>query len=369
MSAYRMDLYKSCHFSYFMRFGLEAQPRKPAGFAAPEYGTFVHYVLEHVLKQMDVDGGLGPAQKDLLVQLTDQAVEQYVREKLGGLDQQSERFRYLFHRLRRSVLAVVENMVEELAASQFRPCSFELGFGAGKPAAPIEFTANGVTIRVTGFVDRVDGWVHNGRLYLRVVDYKTGRKSFDWSDIYHGLGLQMLLYLFALEKNGETLYNQPVESAGVLYLPARDAVLKGSRTMSDEAWRAMMDKQLKRSGLVLDQREVVNAMEVQSEGGYRFLPLKISNSTGTVSGEALVSLQRLGRLGEHVQRVLRAISQEIAAGNITADPFWRGEEKNACRFCDYAAACHFEEGRGGDCRRWMGSMKSNEFWQKLEEGI
>ena len=369
MSASRMDLYNSCHFSYFMRFGLEAQPRKPAGFAAPEYGTFVHYVLEHVLKQMDVDGGLGPAQTDLLVQLTDQAVEQYVREKLGGLDQQSERFRYLFHRLRRSVLAVVENMVEELAASQFRPCSFELGFGAGKPAAPIEFTANGVTIRVTGFVDRVDGWVHNGRLYLRVVDYKTGRKSFDWSDIYHGLGLQMLLYLFALEKNGETLYNQPVESAGVLYLPARDAVLKGSRTMSDEAWRAMMDKQLKRSGLVLDQREVVNAMEAPANGSYRFLPLKISKSTGTVSGEALVSLQRLGRLGEHVQRVLRAISQEIAAGNITADPFWRGEEKNACRFCDYAAACHFEEGRGGDCRRWMGSMKSNEFWQKLEEGI
>ena len=50
MSASRMDKYKSCHFSYFMRYGLQAEPRKPAGFTAPEYGTFVHYVLEHVLR-------------------------------------------------------------------------------------------------------------------------------------------------------------------------------------------------------------------------------------------------------------------------------------------------------------------------------
>ncbi|MFQ9918141.1 MAG: PD-(D/E)XK nuclease family protein [Flavonifractor plautii] len=49
MSASRMDKYKSCHFSYFMQYGLKAEPRRAAGFQAPEYGTFVHYVLEHVL--------------------------------------------------------------------------------------------------------------------------------------------------------------------------------------------------------------------------------------------------------------------------------------------------------------------------------
>ena len=58
--------------------------------------------------------------------------------------------------------------------------------------------------------------------------------------------------------------------------------------------------------------------------------------------------------------------QELAAGNITADPYWRGPEKNACRFCDYAAACHFEEGRGGDCRRWLPSVTTKEFWERVE---
>ena len=378
MSASRMDKYKSCHFSYFMRYGLRAEPRKPAGFTAPEYGTFVHYVLEHVLQddmfRQTRLPGMEPEKLDedtrgRLRQLTRQAVDRYVAEELGGLEGQSDRFRYLFHRLLRSVQAVVDNVAEELLHSSFRPISFELGFGKGEDLPPVELTVDGVTISVSGFVDRVDGWVHDGRLYLRVVDYKTGRKSFDLTEVWNGLGLQMLLYLFTLEERGESLYGLPVEGAGVLYLPARDAVVRGSRTMSEQAWRKALDRELVRSGLVLDDSAVLEAMEHVSEEGYRFLPLKVSKSTGAITGDALASAERLGRLGRHIQRVLGEICGELAQGNIAADPFWRGPEKNACRFCDYAAACHFEEGRGGDRRRWLPSMSAQEFWENMGEEL
>lgn len=136
--------------------------------------------------------------------------------------------------------------------------------------------------------------------------------------------------------------------------------------MSDEAWRKQLDKELTRSGLVLDDPEVLAAMETLGEKGYRFLPLKVSKTTGAISGEALASAERLGKLGGHIQATLRDICREIAEGNISADPFWRGPEKNACRYCDYAAACHFEEGRGGDCRRWLPQVKSEEFWENVE---
>ena len=71
------------------------------------------------------------------------------------------------------------------------------------------------------------------------------------------------------------------------------------------------------------------------------------------------------KLGGHIQKVLEEICEEIAQGNIAADPFWRGPEKNACRYCDYAQACHFEEGRGGDGKRWLASVKSREFWENV----
>ena len=81
---------------------------------------------------------------------------------------------------------------------------------------------------------------------------------------------------------------------------------------------------------------------------------------------ALASAERLGRLGKHIQRVLEDICRELAAGNIAADPFWRGPEKNACRYCDYAAACHFEEGCGDKVRRRK-ALSAGEFWELLKE--
>lgn len=365
MSASRMDKYKSCHFSYFMRYGLRAEPRRSAGFDAPEYGTFVHYVLEHVLRDGDWKDKAGGVDRSRLKELTRQAVERYVREELGGLEHQTARFRYLFRRLLDGVDQVVDNVVQELAASQFEPVAFELGFGRDKDLPPVELEQDGVTVSVTGFVDRVDGWLHEDKLYLRVVDYKTGSKSFDLTEVQNGMGLQMLLYLFTLRQKGEELYGREIVPAGVLYLPARDVTVSGSRGMSEEERRKLIDKQLRRKGLVLDDPEVLSAMEQPGEEGIRFLPVKL-NKSGALSGDGLVSARRFARLERHVDRVLRDICRELAAGNIAADPFWRGPDKNACRYCDYAAACHFEEGRGGDCRRWLSGVSAEEFWQSIE---
>ena len=366
MSASRMDKYKACHFSYFMQYGLRAEPRRAAGFQAPEYGTFIHDVLEHVLKACNERGGVKEVSPEELRELTDQAVERYVAEALGGLEHENARFRYLFQRLRKSVYAVVENVAEELRASKFQPISFELGFGSGKDLPPVELSVDGVTVSISGFVDRVDGWENDGRLYLRVVDYKTGRKSFDLTDIWHGMGLQMLLYLFTLEREGQSVYGQPVTGAGVLYLPARDAVVAGSRAMSDQARQKKVDAELRRKGVVLADPDVLAAMEDPEEGPIRFLPVRV-NKAGQLSGEALVSAERLGRLSRHTDHILREIGKELAAGNINADPFWRGPEHNACQWCDYTAACHFEEGRGSDRRRWLPTIKGEAFWKAVEQ--
>ena len=128
-----------------------------------------------------------------------------------------------------------------------------------------------------------------------------------------------------------------------------------------------MDAELRRKGIVLDDPEVLSAMEELGEGGPRFLPVRV-NRAGAITGEALVSAERLGKLARHTGRILEEIGQELAAGNIAADPFWRGQEHNACQWCDYAEACHFEEGHGGDCRRWLPSVTGEEFWQAVARG-
>lgn len=367
VSPSRLDQYKSCRFAYFMRYGLKARPRKSAGFHAPEYGVFVHFILEYVLRKGKDQGGIAEMPDQDIEELTREAIQRFSYDILGGLERQTPRFRYLFFRLQRTVLLVVQNVVEELRCSDFQPIFFELGFGHGKELPPVELTERGITLSISGFVDRVDGWVKDGRLYLKVVDYKTGRKSFDLTEIWNGLGLQMLIYLFALEDHGHILSSGEVIPAGVLYLPARDAVISGTRGMEEETRRKLIDKELIRKGLILDDPKVLEAMELPNENTLRFLPIRVSSKTGKLSGDALVSSERIGRLKKHIQKLLNDICIELTNGEITADPYWRSPNQNACLYCEYAAACHFEELLGEDHRRWIPSIRNSEFWSYLEE--
>ena len=180
-----------------------------------------------------------------------------------------------------------------------------------------------------------------------------------------GLDIQMLLYLFALKKEGKQRFGMDIEPAGVLYLPARDEILSAERNITPEQLQSQREKELRRTGLLLSEPEVLQAMEHEALQSPRFLPVRV-NREGDVSG-ALASADQLGRLGQYVERLLHQIAREVRDGNIDADPYWHDKEKNACRYCDYAAACLFEEGRGGDCRRWLPSVKSRDFWKQLEE--
>lgn len=365
LSASKMDTIKSCHFSYFMQYGLRAKARKRAGFDAPEVGTFVHYVLEHVLKEAKELGGVKTLARPEIKTLTDRAVERYVREELGGLEDQTPRFRYLFRRLCQSVDLIVDNVSEELRRSEFQPISFELGFGERGALPPVELTVDGVTLSISGIVDRVDGWEQDGRLYLRVVDYKTGKKSFSLTDVWHGLEMQMLLYLFTLEGSGNHLYGEKPVAAGVLYLPARDLILSGSRKITPAQRQKEVDRQLRRSGMLLNDPTLLAAMEqVEPGGAPRFLPVRVSKRTGAITGESLATAEQWGVLHRHVGKILRDIAGEIATGNIDADPYLRAGNRSYCDFCDYATACHFEEGSGRDCHRYLYSVKGKRFWEE-----
>ena len=364
MSATRLDLFNSCHFSHFLRFGLEARPRQEAKFRPTEYGTFVHEVLEKVLKQADGHGGVAALaeQPELRRSLALAAADAYAEEMLAGLEEAPARFRYLFERMKSAAVAVTDSVVAELAVSDFTPARFELGFGRGKELPPVE-VHNGMTLRLSGFVDRVDQWMHDGKRYLRVVDYKTGKKSFSFSDVADGRGLQMLLYLFALARSGQQVFGgEEIVPAGVLYVPARNPVVNGERSMTPEEVAKLQSAQLRRQGLVLNDPEVLQAME-HTEGGYRFLPV----GEGRGKTDYLVTEEQLKRLDDYVTHTLNQAAGQMAEGNVDADPFWHDSAGNACRWCDYKSACHFEE-CCGDARRLRKSMNSGAFWARLEEG-
>lgn len=364
MSASQIECLQSCHFSYFMKHGLRAKERKSAGFDASQVGTFLHYLLENVTRDVMALGGYQAVSEDKLRELTGRYVQEYVRREIGDLNEKTARFRYLFQRLRASAYTIMQDVAAELAESDFRPIAFELSFGLSRDDLPaITIRQDDTELALRGKADRVDGWLHDGKLYLRVVDYKTGKKSIDLGDLQAGLGIQMLLYLFALVRHGEERFGYPVEPAGVLYLPAREVILRADRSVSEEKRQELMQKQLRRSGMVLNEPQVLRAMEHSALESPCFLPLHVSKD-GTLGGD-LVSAAQMGKLSRYMDQLLHRIASELRRGNVDADPYSRGPQKTACTYCPFAGACFFDEKRDG--HRYLKSTAPEEFWAFIDK--
>ena len=353
--------FSACRYAYFLQYGLRAKPRRPAAFNPPEIGTFFHYVLQHTAQDVTEAGGFAAVTDEQLGRFTDRWTQRYIHDELNDFQEKSARFTYLFRRLCQQVRQVVADMAHELRAGDFVPLDFELNFADPEQIAPITLSDGEVTLNMSGVADRVDGWLHDGKLYLRVVDYKTGRKAFSLSDVWYGMGLQMLLYLFALERSGPERYGHEIVPAGVLYVPARDVLIPADRRLSPEEAAKERAGAVRRSGLLLDDAAVLHAMEHSDTPQY--LPLSSRRKA-----DALASAEQLGLLARHIETTLLELAHELRDGSITADPYFRSGQDTACTHCDYLSVCHFTPGVEGDCHRVLTKLPADKIWSSLKGG-
>lgn len=363
ITASRVDKFKSCKFSYFLRYGLRAKPKTRASFEAPEAGTFIHYILENVTRDIIDSGGFSKVGGDETERLAVKHTKDYVNLYLDGFRDKTRRFIYLFERLARDAAQITAAMAEELSLSDFKPLDFELDFSRGGDLPPAVVYGDGGRVTVNGKVDRVDGWVHDGKLYVKVVDYKTGRKEFSLADVLNGIGLQMLIYLFVLQKKGKIRYDMDIVPAGVLYMPARQVILSMDRGATDSEIEKERAKKLVRRGILLDDGDVIEALEHGKAP--KFIPVKFSKD-GEITGDSVITAERFGALSRHVDRVLLDMAKELRTGEIDADPYFKGTVDNACSYCDYFEVCRFGEDKS-DRRRFISRLKKAEIWDMIEK--
>ncbi len=369
LSASQTDKFYQCRFSYFCRYGLSLYPRKRAQVDAAFFGTIVHYVMETMLPQYVQTDGLisrlkaadeartemteeqiaqaeNAVQATLLRTIADDvhnAVMTYAAEQMGGVENKSGRFLYQLQLAERSACNMLWHTVMELRQSKFTPAAFELGImpaeddGTPEGAIPsmhIAFPRG--SVRLIGKVDRVDLFVRfDGKAFVRVVDYKTGTKTFDLNELSAGLNMQMLLYLYTICDHPAYFETDAVQPAGVLYHPLSDLLV--DRRAGDSAQKQRL-KSMKMDGIVLDDASVVQAME--RDNGKMFIPAEITKD-GTPKGNILTADQ-FTLLRGVVEQLLVNMADNLLDGDIAAMPIQRGEY-TPCQYCDYRAVCARDE--------------------------
>lgn len=377
VTASRVDAFYRCEYAYFLRYGLRAKERRRAAFDAPETGTFLHYVLEHTLHDLHEQGGTGAPARDDVHAMAKKWTQVYVETALGGLEQHSARFRHLFRRLVRMLDEILDNLLYEMERSDFEPIDFELDFSRGGDLPPIAIDSPDGRLELNGKVDRVDGYIKDGTLYVRVMDYKSGQKKFELSDLWYGLNVQLLLYLFAIQKHGTERYRaklaqqiDEIVPAGALYIPTRSALVNAPRGTDEETIEQLRRKQLRRSGLLLDDPEVIEAMEHGITKDGEFLPIGYLKKGGmsAASQNSLASMEQLGKLSKHIRHILRSMGHELMEGKMDARPVRRGPTEDACTWCPYRAVCRFDA-KLGDKPHNIAKIKPEDFWQEIDREL
>ena len=357
LSASQIEQQAKCRLRYFLQYGLRAQERKEATVDPAEFGTYVHDVLENTCKEIRDMGGFHQVSREETLEIAHRYSEAYQKEHFSQLD--SKRMEYLFRRNMQELDAIVRELWEELKDSLFQPQGFEVGFGTGLedslPGIVIENGAMPAFLR--GFVDRMDTWEHHGNTYYRIVDYKTGPKEFDYCDVFNGIGLQMLLYMFALRNSGEEHLGERPIPVGVQYFPARVRYLSSEGRPDDEEAEKKRSKEWRREGLLLDDEEILRAMEPENTGKRLNFTVK---KDGSRSGD-LASREQMQLLERYVQRTLGKLVEDIVSGDVSPNPYTRGDH-GACTWCPYGSICHKEEVAG---RRNYKTMSAQRFWEEV----
>lgn len=348
LSQTKIDTYVNCPLSYFCKYTVSLEKEKLAEFDASGIGTLIHAILENFFAELKKSGeGAGSISPERRIELTRRAAEMYIRELGDELDTSSVRTRIKIDRLCRAALPVVEGLCDEFASSEFTPKFFELAISEGNESAPdpIRFTTkegNGVVIG--GIIDRVDTYEKDGDVYVRVVDYKTGKKVFTPEDIKEGKNLQMFLYLHSLvscKKQGflDSLgvgENGRAIPSGVIYVKT----FIGDKTVelpSDDLAVTAVKKAQKRLGMILDDPYIIKAMDM------KYTPLyderaKDKNKIPDAKKKLLFTEDQFAEIMVTVEDSCCRVADGIAAGKIDAAPRVESDS-SPCDFCEYKPLC------------------------------
>ena len=338
-----------CRFQYYCEKMARLSPVKKADIKLNNVGTFIHAIFEKFFTQIPAEKiRSGELTKEEMSSVAEELITDYIDAlaESGGHNrgEYDGRLKYLFARLTRYVLVFIEAMCRELEQSRFVPVQFEMPIGKdveGKEKLnPIEFrTADGTTVSVIGIADRVDVYdAPDGRRYARVVDYKTGSKEFSIDKLEKGLEIQLLIYLFTVWKFGLPNDEREVLPAGAVYFSTYPKANNAESITAAEQNREEVIESVARSGVLLDDEDVLRAMDKELDGRFVMIKKNKDGEPASTKTTVLETMEGFADLYDQLGGVITRIADEMRSGMAEARPS-RDGGKVQCDNCEFALVC------------------------------
>ncbi|GMV96000.1 MAG: hypothetical protein AMXMBFR83_03690 [Phycisphaerae bacterium] len=338
-SVSRLERFAACPFAHFVEYFLKLEPRIEADMRDVDLGNLCHAILEKVIGELaDAGGRLADLEDDDISDRVARAADAVVPLISDDVMTTQARNAFLLSRGREHLRRVLRWQRNGARVGAYRPCRVEYPFGySDDPGAQLRLvTPKGREVVLRGRIDRVDLAELGGELLGLVIDYKhTTDRRLDLAKVYHGLALQLVGYLLALQQTGASLAGRPIRPVAAFYLP----LLEPFRTVAHPSeektttylWRGIADA----SALATLDRTVVPG------GQSQFLSARLNRDGRPHPHCDLARGEDFAALMRHVLTRMSELADQIIDGEVAVAPY-RLNRKTPCSFCEYRPVCRYE---------------------------
>ncbi|MCQ4725538.1 helicase-exonuclease AddAB subunit AddB [Anaerotignum faecicola] len=369
-SVSRLERFAACPYAYFMAYTVKAKERHVFRLNTPDLGLLFHGVLEDFSYLMQEKGETWKTISfDDITELTNTAVDRQAPNIGNEILFSNNGLRYLIKRLKRISVRAVSTIAEHIKSGDFEPYGYEVSFGDGKKLPPVIIDLeDGKKLILTGKIDRVDILSSDGTTYVKVIDYKSGKKSFSLQELYYGIQLQLLIYMDEFLKNGKEIFGGEIIPGGAFYFKIDDPMLSADSKLTAEQIEEQILKKLSMSGLVLDDDKVIAAMDRNIDGTSSIIPVGYRKTDGNYTAASMVASRRtFEKLCGYTIKTAAQIGAGIKKGIIMPSPY-KNKQTTPCVYCIYKSVCGFDENEKWFKRRKLKELSKDDVFKLVEEG-
>jgi len=365
-SVSRLERYVECPFKYFVESGLRPIPQKSYELGAPDVGILFHSALEHFGKTIFKEN----IEWQTLTKDRSDAMMETIIDTITDVDIYHSRFQYqyMINKLKRVSKKAAWTLTQQLSSGAFVPTAFEVAFGDGpESVAPILVSlTNGERLLIRGVIDRVDTVEIEGKKYVKIIDYKSGRKSLSLSDIYNGLQMQLMVYLSACMDNPHYFKANEIAPAGAFYFRIDDPFIEAT-TQVETIVHDKIASELKLDGISLEDVNVLKHLDADlfDHNVSNVIQVKIKADGAFSKDSKIMPIEAFEGMIKHVENKIRTIGDELLEGKIDVSPCMT-DGFVSCQYCDFKALCQFDRHFEGNTYRRIKSFSNEEVIEKLK---
>lgn len=369
-SVSRIEKYAQCPFGYYVQYGLKAKDRKVYEFTAPDLGSFMHDILDQFTNKIRKENILwGDLTKDKCAEIVNELVNSKLRNETNSILNSNKKYQYFSERFKKTITKSVTVISEQMRKGEFDIFKSEFDFGDFKDSDPIKLELpSKETVYLKGRVDRIDKVDLNGETYIRIVDYKSGSKSFDLNELYYGLQIQLLVYLDAILKNSKQILKTQCMPGGILYFKIDNPIIKSKKALTEEEIQVEVLKKLKMDGLLLKNVELVKSMDRDMETYSLIIPAAFKKDGDFTSTSSVVTESQFELLRKYVNDKMIEICEEMLSGEVKIEPC-KSSKVTYCDYCDYSSICQFDTSIKDNKYKIISKKKKDDLWDAMSNKV